>query len=119
VKEVKRQVREALLANPAISAAVDDRVYLAWPPAKPTYPLITYRQVGGSEDLADGGPFAVRPRIEVKVWADSGLEELGEAVKQAVRGVRGVVRLVSEVDLFDYESLKRVKALDFSILARA
>ncbi|MEW6555078.1 MAG: DUF3168 domain-containing protein [Actinomycetota bacterium] len=118
MKAIKQAVYSALAEDATVQGYVGDRIYLSWPPEKPTYPLITFRQVGGAEELADGVSFLVRPRIEVKIWAESGLEDIAEAVRSAMRGVPGIVKLVSDVDLFDHNSLKHVKVLDFSILTR-
>lgn len=115
MKRAKDKLVAALMASPGLAAFVDDRIYYQHPPEKPTYPLLTYSQVGGTTDYADHRAYFDRPRFEIKIWGEHA-EEIAEEVRAAMDGIGA--RLISDVDLWDHESLQPVKALDFRMLLK-
>ena len=114
MKGAKYALYQALMGNATVSGLVGGRIYHYYPPQPPTLPLITYRQVAGAADNADGVPAFGRARVEVKIWGEGG-ENIAEAVRAAVSGL--ACRLVSDVDLYDYDLLCQVKAIDFEIFS--
>lgn len=115
MKAAKERVYEALTGSGTLQSYVGDRIYHHHPPVEVQLPCITYRQVAGHADTADGVPALGKARIEVKIWGETGLEDIAAAVISALSGVP--CRFVSEVDLWDAVLLCQVKALDFEVFA--
>ena len=114
MKPGKQLLYEAL-TSATVSGLVGGRIYHHHPPKEPALPLITYRQVAGTVDTADGAPAFARSRIEVKIWGQGGLEDIAMAVLSAVANLP--CRMVSDVDLYDYDLMCRVKAVDFEVFS--
>jgi len=72
VKDIRPALRAFLLADPAIAAAVGDRVYPLKMPQGVDAPSIVYQRISGQGDYHMQGASGLnRPRIQVGAWAQS------------------------------------------------
>lgn len=119
MRSAKEYVCAALTTSSGLAALVGERIYYQGPEEVPVYPLITYREVGGTADKADGINYMGRSRIEIKIWGKNGLEDIADEVMAAMNICRGGPTLASSIDLpRDSASLVKGKALDFNLIVK-
>lgn len=82
---IVQRVRELLLEQPAIVAAVGDRIYpMQWPDA-PEFPLIIVAKVSGLGEATNDGDAGIEgTRVQVDVYSDRGYADC-VAIKKLVR----------------------------------
>ena len=114
----KQCVCDALTASSGLAALIGDRIYHERPPETPVWPLITYKQVAGTADKADGINYMGRARIEIKAWGDEGLEDIADEILAAMNTCRGGPVLVFETELLDGVTLKRIHIMDFNLIVK-
>jgi len=92
--DVKKKIREILLADSQVKGVVDDRVYLGWLEEDYTLPCITIIDVTENGDVAElsGGMDEYDGLLQVDVWCRASAsksgsllrDELAKAVKTAL-----------------------------------
>ncbi len=90
---IKAAIYSHLTHDPTVVAFVDERVYpMGTAPATPRYPILTYQRISGvHERHLRGGTGIANSRMQINVWADSGLEadQLADAVRVSMDNFRG------------------------------
>jgi hypothetical protein len=113
-------VYSALSGDATISAMVGAEIHRHFPPEEATTPNISFFQVSGGADNADGVPAISRARIQVDIRAtpEDDPDGIGDAVVSAMGGIHGAVSLANERDGFDQVNLVPVQMKDFIIVAK-
>lgn len=88
-----QRIRELLLEQPAIVAAVGNRIYpMTWPDA-PEFPLIILQKATGMGETDMQGEAGIESdRVQVDVYSDRGYEDvvaLKRLVRQTLHGRKG------------------------------
>lgn len=89
---IESDLRTFLLAQPAVSALIVDRLYPARLPQGVTLPAVTYQRIAGNSEISHDGPGDLaRARIQIDCWADSyaTMVSLAKAIRAALSGYRG------------------------------
>lgn len=91
---LETDLRAAVLADAAVSARIDERMYPAAAPQGVTYPFLTYQTIsavrfyhlGGKSNLAS-------PRVQIDAWALTALEawQLAAEVRAVLEVFRGLL----------------------------
>lgn len=119
-------LRAYVLADPAIAAAVGQRMYPRRLPQGPTLPALVYLRVDTRREHDMDGPDGLpRPRVQVTAWAANvqAATELAALVRVRLDGYRGAwgdvtvgsCLCVGERDLDDPETGRSAVAQDYMI----
>ena len=100
---VEAAVYSILSSDSAVDTLVDGRVYPKRLPQSPTLPAVTYFRVGAQRSSVMGNDTGiVRKRIQVSSWGKTyaAVNELAEAVRNAMQRKRGTFAGVEIIDIF-------------------
>lgn len=89
---IESDLRTFLLAQPAVSALIVDRLYPARLPQGATLPAVTYQRIAGTPVIShDGASDLARARFQFDCWAETydAMVGLAKAVRVALSGHRG------------------------------
>jgi hypothetical protein len=89
---IETALRDYLLADASIAAAVVDRVYPDVLPQNPTLPAMTYTRISTrSPELVDGNPDLLSALFQIACWSTSrlGAATLASYVRTRMIGVGG------------------------------
>lgn len=75
----------------ALQEHVDDRVYPAQLPQRPTYPAVVYRAIGDDEEFSHDGPSTKHPTYQFECYAKTLAEasEVAAELRLALNGYKG------------------------------
>lgn len=108
--DIEGAMRTWLRTQAGVTALVGQRIFFEVPTKASTWPLITISRVGGGDDEGDT-PLDL-PTLSIDVYGDmngqghgdkAGATAVVNAVRSALRGIRGRTTLTDSVDAFGAE----------------
>lgn len=117
----EQEMRLVLLAQPALSALIGERLYPLTLPQGATMPAMTYAVISGNTPGTHSGPGLSRRRYQFDCWGTtySSADAVATALSDAVSSKRGVIGQASlldnEVDQYDPETKRYRRIVDVMV----
>lgn len=118
MKQAKTNLYAGLKASTALAAIVSTRITDAWPATTAVFPCVSYLQVSGLGEVADGKTFGYDEIYQVSLFAKTSmeLENMAAAVVDVADGLG--MTLTGNQDLLLDDSGIKHKPLRFRYITR-